>query len=117
MVLSSITIFFMVPGIVSMGVGLGAVYPDFSSENPVQTVTSFGGFLFMILCAGFIGAVIVLEAGPVYSVFMAGIRGEGLSLLQWIWLVASFFIVFILCLLAVVLPMRYGERHLARMAH
>jgi len=117
MVLSSITIFFMVPGIVSLGVGLGAVYPDFLSENPAQTVTSFGGFLFMILCTGFIGAVIVLEAGPVYSVFMAGIRGEELSLLHWIWLIVSFSLVFILCILAVVLPMRYGERHLARMAH
>ena len=117
MILSSITIFFMVPGIVSMGVGLGAVYPDFSSENPAQTVTSFGGFLFMILCTGFIGAVIVLEAGPVYSVFMAGIREKGLSLMQWIWLIASFSLVFILCLLAVLLPMRYGERHLARMTH
>ncbi|MDO8784756.1 MAG: hypothetical protein Q7J12_00920 [Syntrophales bacterium] len=117
MVLSCLTIFFMVPGIISMGVGLGAVYPDFSSENPAQTVTSFGGLLFMILCTGFIGAVIVLEAGPVYSVFMAGIRGEELSLMQWIWLFVSFSIVFILCILAVMLPMRYGERRLRGIAN
>ena len=117
MILSSITIFFMVPGIVSMGIGLGATYPNFSSENPAQTVTSFGGLLFMILSAGFIGAVVVLEAGPVYSVFMASLHGESLSPLHWLWLIVSFSLVFILCILAVVLPMRSGKRHLGRMAH
>jgi ABC-2 type transport system permease protein len=71
----------------------------------------------MILSTGFIGAGIVLEAGPVYSVFMAGIRGEELSLMQWIWLFVSLSIVFILCILAVLLPISYGERRLSRMAH
>jgi ABC-2 type transport system permease protein len=112
MVLSTVTVFLMVPGVVAMGVGLGAAYPDFQSENPAQAVTSFGGLLFMILCAGFIGLVIILEAGPVYAVFMAGIRGQSLSILQWIWLVISFALVLLLCILAVILPMRLGERRL-----
>jgi ABC-2 type transport system permease protein len=110
--LSVATIFFMVPGIVSMGVGFGAAYPDFKSENPAQSVTSFGGLLFMILCAGFIGIIIILEAGPVYSVFMAGIRGTNLSPLQWVWLIGSFSLVLLLCVLAVILPMRLGEQRL-----
>lgn len=110
--LSVATIFFMVPGIVSMGVGFGAAYPDFKSENPAQSVTSFGGLLFMILCAGFIGIIIILEAGPVYSVFMAGIRGTSLSPLQWVWLIGSFSLVLLLCVLAVILPMRLGEQRL-----
>jgi ABC-2 type transport system permease protein len=112
MILSTVTVFLMVPGVVAMGVGLGAAYPDFQSENPAQAVTSFGGLLFMILCAGFIGLVIILEAGPVYAVFMAGIRGQSLSILQWIWLVISFALVLLLCILAVILPMRLGERRL-----
>lgn len=110
--LSAATIFFMVPGIVSMGVGFGAAYPDFQSENPAQSVTSFGGLLFMMLCAGFIGIIVILEAGPVYSVFMAGIRDESLTLLQWMWLVGSFSLVLLLCVLATMLPMRWGERRL-----
>jgi len=114
MVLSVTTVFFMVPGIVAMGVGFGAAYPDFQSENPAQSVTSFGGLLFMILCAGFIGAIIVLEAGPVYTIFMAGFRGVRLSMLQWTWIVVSFSIVFLICALAVILPMRWGERRLLR---
>jgi ABC-2 type transport system permease protein len=52
MALSTITVFFLVPGIVAMGIGFGAAYPDFKAENPSQTVTSFGGLVFMIMCAG-----------------------------------------------------------------
>jgi ABC-2 type transport system permease protein len=102
----------MVPGVVALGVGLGAAYPDFQSENPSQSVTSFGGLLFMLLAAGFITAVVVLEAGPVYALFMAGLHGRSLSGLQWVWVVVSFALVFLLCALAVVLPMRLGERRL-----
>ncbi len=112
MALSVVTVFLMVPGVVALGVGLGAAYPDFQSENPAQSVTSFGGLLFMLLAAGFIAAVIVLEAGPVYAVFMAGFHGRSLSGLQWVWLVVSFTLVILLCILAVILPMRLGERRL-----
>jgi ABC-2 type transport system permease protein len=66
----------------------------------------------MILCAGFIGVIIILEAGPVYSVFMADIRGASLSALQWVWLIGSFSLVLLLCVLAVILPMRLGEQRL-----
>jgi ABC-2 type transport system permease protein len=97
-----------------MGIGLGAIYPDFRSENPVQSVTSFGGLIYMILCMGFIGLVIVLEAGPVYSVFMTGIRGVDLTLFQWIGLVGSFFLVLIICLAAVLIPMRLGEKKISQ---
>jgi ABC-2 type transport system permease protein len=67
----------------------------------------------MILCAGFIAVVIILEAGPVYSVFMADFRGVSLTALQWIWLIGSFSVVLVLCILSVVLPMRWGERRLS----
>jgi ABC-2 type transport system permease protein len=112
MALSVATVFCIVPGVVSMGVGLGAAYPDFQSENPAQAVTGFGGLLFMILCTVFIGLVIILEAGPVYQVFMAGVHGRSLFVVQWVWLVVSFSLALLLCVLAVVLPMRIGERRL-----
>jgi ABC-2 type transport system permease protein len=95
-----------------MGVGLGAAYPDFQSENPAQAVTGFGGLLFMILCTVFIGIVIILEAGPVYQIFMAGIHGRSLPVIQWVWLVVAFSMALLLCILAVILPMRIGERRL-----
>jgi len=114
MVISIVTIFLMVPGIISMGIGLGSIYPDFQSENPAQSVTSLGGLIYMTLCIGFIASVIVLEAGPVYNVFMTGIRRVSLTSFQWLWLVGSFSVVLILCLMAVVIPMRLGEQRISR---
>jgi ABC-2 type transport system permease protein len=112
MVLSSITIFFLTPGVVAMGVGLGAAYPDFASENPSQAVTSFGGLVFMMLSAAFIGAVIILEAGPVHRYLLAELRGHPVSLPLKTWFAVSFSGAFVLSLLAVFLPMRFGARRL-----
>jgi ABC-2 type transport system permease protein len=113
MVLSSVTVFFMVPGIVAMGIGFGAAYPDFKAESPAQAVTSFGGLLFMILCAGMIGAVIVLEAGPVYRIFMTGFWGRSLKPLELLWVLGSFIVVLGISVTAVIWPMRYGEKKLS----
>ncbi len=115
MALSTITVFFLVPGIVAMGIGLGAAYPDFKAENPTQTVTSFGGLAFMIICAGYIGAVILLEAGPVYSLFMADMRGRVISPGTWLWIVGSFSAAFGFSLMAIILPMRFGENRLSKL--
>jgi len=119
MVLSVVTVFLMVPGIISMGIGLGAIYPDFQSENPAQSVTSLGGLIYMTLCIGFIASVIVLEAGPVYHIFMTGIRHVRLSGIQWLWLVTSFSLVLFLCVMALLIPMRLGEKriHQYEMGH
>ena len=114
MALSTITVFFLVPGIVAMGIGLGAAYPDFKAENPTQTVTSFGGLVFMILCAGYIGIVILLEAGPVYHLFMADIRGKPLSTPIWIWTIGAFTASFVFSLAAIALPMHYGQNRLSK---
>ncbi len=114
MTLSVVTVFFLVPGIVAMGIGLGAAYPDFKAENPTQTVTSFGGLIFMIVCAGYIGLIILLEAGPVYHLFMADFRGKNLSAAIWLWIIGSFATAFVFSLLAIALPMRFGENRLSK---
>ncbi len=113
MFLSTTTIFFMVPGVVGIGIGFGAAYPNFKSENPAQSVTSFGGLLFMILCAAFIGGIVMLEAGPVYNLFMADFHQRSLSVLEWVWIIGSFSLSLVICVLALILPMRFGERRLA----
>jgi len=113
MVLSAVTMFCLVPPVVALAIGLGASYPNFQSENPAQAVTSFGGLLFMLFCLGLIAAVIILEAGPVYYVFMSDIRGRTLTLWQMAWLVISFTLAFLLCLAATLYPMIIGERRLS----
>jgi len=114
MILSTITVFFLVPGIVSMGIGFGAAYPDFKAENPTQTVTSFGGFLFMMLCAAYIALIIIIQAGPVYNLFMSGIKEKALSFFDWTWIIVSFSLAFIFSILAIVVPMRFGESRLSK---
>lgn len=113
--LSTVTLCLLVPGVVCLGVGLGAAFPDFNSENPAQSVTSWGGLLFMMLGALFVGAVILLEAGPVYRFFMARVKGHALFLSDWIFAGLSLAGVLVLAGLAVWLPMRYGEKKLMEM--
>lgn len=112
--LSTSTIFLLVPGVVATAIGMGAAYPDFKSENPAQSVTSFGGLIFMLICAGFIAVVIILEAGPVYAIFMADIRRHMLVSLEWIWILVSFGAVLLLNVLAVLLPMHFGIKRLSQ---
>ncbi len=115
MALSTVTVFFLVPGIVALAIGFGAAYPDFKAENPAQTATSVGGLVFMLTCAVYIGGVILLQAGPVYRLFMADLHGRPLSAALWFWSLAAFGAAFVLSSLAIVLPLRFGERRLDRM--
>lgn len=114
MFLSIVTIFCLVPAIVGLAVGLGARYADFKSENPALSVTSFGGVLFMLLSFGLIALVIILEAGPVYRIFMSKIQGYGFSLTQILWFVLSFALALFLCIFAVFFPMKLGEKYLLK---
>jgi ABC-2 type transport system permease protein len=68
----------------------------------------------MIVCAGYIGLVILIEAGPVYNIFMADIRGKTLSPAIWLWIIGSFGTAFVFSLAAIALPMRFGENRLSK---
>lgn len=112
MALSSTTLLFLTPGVVSIGIGMGAAYPDFSAENPNQAVTGFGGLAFMLFSAAFIGAVIVIEAGPVYAMFMSQLKNYPLSMWQWAWIIGSFFVNAVICVGVTVFFFRFGENRL-----
>jgi len=115
MALSTVTVFFLVPGIIALSIGLGAAYPDFKAENPAQTASSFGGLVFMLTSAAYVAAVILLQAGPVYRLFMADLHGRPLTLLAWLWVAGAFSAALLLSVLAVVLPLRFGETRLRQM--
>jgi ABC-2 type transport system permease protein len=108
MVLSSVTIFFAAFGIVAMGIGFGALYPNFKHENIAQVATGFGGVMYMIFSAIFMGTILLLEAGPTYIIFMAGLRGVAVTGLQWLFIIPSFLLVLIVIVLAVHRPMKMG---------
>jgi ABC-2 type transport system permease protein len=69
----------------------------------------------MILCTALIALVVVVEAGPVYRLFLASLHDRPLSAGEWAWIVVSFAAVFVISLAAIFLPMRYGVRQLEQL--
>lgn len=108
MILSTITMFFAVFGLVSIGIGLGAMYPKFRYENIAQVATGFGGLVYMIISALFMASVIVLESYPVYVFFMADLRNRAITPYQWLMISISFLLVVIILALAIYKPMKMG---------
>jgi ABC-2 type transport system permease protein len=114
MMLSTSTMFLMVFGIVALGIGFGAFYPNFRHDNITQVSTGFGGLLYMIMSALYIGVVVVLEAGPVYILFMADTRGKVISVFQWFYIVLSFLAVLAINFAVVLTPMKKGLKALSK---
>lgn len=112
MIISSGTILFVVPMITALALTFGAHYPSFNHENPVETVTSFGGILYMMVSSILVGCVIVIEAGPVYHLCTAAIRGGQPSFLELVWASVAFSIIPFLSLYTVVLSLRRAEHRL-----
>lgn len=95
--------------IAGLAIGFGTLYPRFESENAAQIPTSFGGLLYMMTAVIVIGAVIVLEARPVYS--YVGARAFG-GTADSAAMVAGFSGAAIICLGGTFLPLRLALRRL-----
>lgn len=80
----------MILVIVALGLAVGAAYPNFEAENAAQIAAGGGGLVYMVLCMSFIGAVVVLEAWPVYVMFMYRFSGTPPHLGAWAGIVGSF---------------------------
>ncbi len=90
MVLSAVTLFVLTFGIVALGMAVGIAYPNFTAEHSAKIAAGFGGVLYMVLCIFFIGAVVVLEAWPVYVLLMSKLRCLPLSAAMWSGILSSF---------------------------
>jgi len=51
--------------LVSLGVGMGALAPNFNAENPLQVGLSLGGFAYMAVSLLYVGAIMLLMARPI----------------------------------------------------
>ncbi|MDB9822468.1 hypothetical protein OAC89_02090 [Deltaproteobacteria bacterium] len=114
MILSSVTMFLAVFAIVALGIGFGAIYPNFKYENIAQVATGFGGLMYMIFSAVFMAVIIVLEAGPVYMIFMADLRGSTITSFQWLQIITAFIFVLLIIGFTVYKPMKMGLEALNR---
>ncbi len=112
MALGIVTVFLMAFGITALGIGLGAVFPRFKHENVAQIPTGFGGIVYMLMTMLFIGTVIILEAWPVYRVFMATAFRGSIAFSGWLMISASLILVLTVNVLAFILPMRIGLKRL-----
>lgn len=61
----------------ALALGLGAMFPNFETENAAEIPTSFGGLLFMMAAVGYLAIVVGLEAWPVYRFLTGGEGGTG----------------------------------------
>jgi len=112
MIIGVATVFLMTIGIAALGVGMGAAFPRFRYENVAQIPTGFGGIAYMIVTMLFIGAVITLEAWPVYRIFLVQSLGMSMGPAKWAWIALTFLLVIALVVLAVILPMKIGLKRL-----
>jgi len=115
MALSVVTMAVAVHGIVALGIGLGALYPNFSFQNVAQVSTGFGGLMFMICSALYIAVTVALEAGPVYLITTSDLKGAALSGLEWSFITASFSAVVVLSFFVIHRPMKMGLKALGNL--
>jgi len=94
--------------LVSLGVGMGALWPNFNAENPLQVGLSLGGFGYMAVSMGYVAAIMLLMARPVMGYFMWRVFGErgGVSI------VLPIATALVLSALVAALPLLAAERRL-----
>ncbi len=99
--------------LVSLGVGLGALAPNFNAENPLQVGLSLGGFAYMAVSMAYVATVMVLMARPVMRYFarhVLGIHDQS----GWLSLVAPIVIAVTLSAVLSVVSLAAAERRLSR---
>lgn len=111
--LSSFTLLAITPGIVALGLAVGAIYPKFGATNAARVASGTGGLIYMIACMGFIGAVVSLEAWPVYVVFTHRLYEMPLSPTAQAGIVASLAVALALAITVFTVSVRVGVRRLA----
>ncbi|MFH2138110.1 MAG: hypothetical protein ABII88_06330 [Candidatus Omnitrophota bacterium] len=111
MVLSIIVVILMCFSLISLCVGLGAIFPNFKEDNPAQIVSGFGGTLALILCLLYIAVNVAALAAPYHLLATEQIGPEFFHKLLFI--AGSF--VFLLSGLTIGLSLFFGCRALKRL--
>ena len=110
MFVSIFTVALLTFAIAGLAIGLGTLFPEYETENAAQIPTSFGGLLFMMASIALIGAVIVLEARPVYMYLSARSFGTPTSLID---MVVGFSAAGTVCLLVTFVPIALAVKKLS----
>lgn len=95
----------------SLALSLGALYPQFGSENAAQIPTSFGGFVYMMSSLSLLAAIIIVEAAPVSSYLRLDRFGGDLRNI-FPELVGAAVLVLGICIAATIIPLRLAHRRI-----
>ena len=112
MAVSVVTITLLTFGIAGLALGFGALFPRFETENAAQIPTSFGGLLLMMSAVVLIGAVVIVEAWPIYR--RLGAEMYGFEVWRYeLWI--GFAVAAGLCLAATFVPIRIAVSEMRRL--
>ncbi len=109
MAVSIFSITLMTMAIAGLALGFGTMFPQFETENAAQIPTSFGGLVFMMSSVALIGAVVVLEAKPVYTYLSARAYGTPIEPVE---MALGFSAAAILCAVVMIAPIRVALHRL-----
>ena len=112
MILSIINTLFMVSVIVSMAIGIGAIYPDFKHENIAQVATSIGALIYMILSFILFSIILFIQAIPAYWIFMFRTKAVSISISQWIVIILLFSLSLLIYIILFIKPIQIGLKKL-----
>jgi len=90
----------------ALAVGLGASFPDFKADNAARAAGGPAGILFMVSALCLVGAVVALEAYPVYLLLRADFTGQSITVAQQGASAALLSGAALLCALVTFLPIR-----------
>ncbi|MEX0936182.1 MAG: hypothetical protein WD013_04690 [Gemmatimonadota bacterium] len=113
LVLSTITMVAVTLAFTAMALALGAVYPNYKTENPAEIPTSFGGLVFMMAAVSYLAVVIVLEAWPVQRFLQARMVGAP-ARAEILPLVMGLGGAFVLTVAVIAASLRVGVRRIER---
>jgi ABC-2 type transport system permease protein len=96
----------------AIGVGIGAIYPKFTAENPAKIPTGIGGVVFMITSMGFVLVLLLASVYPTFVLFRW--PGRPTPITRPGWFFASLGVLVVLGTAGAWLPMALGRRALLR---
>ena len=111
-IVASATAFGLAFGISGIAVGMGAIFPDFKADNVARVASGPSAVMFMVISLLLTLVVVVLNVMPVLSLISANLEQRSLSGSEWGFVVVPFATSAVLCMMATILPLRIGARHL-----
>ena len=111
-ILHSVSLFGICLGLSGLAVGVGAIYPNFSEDNPSKIVSGFGGTLNLVLSLIFVLTVLAAQAIPCFLYYG---RWEITVDRFRFSIVLSMVVIALLSLAACLIPMSLGLKALKRL--